>query len=236
MSALGYLVGVECAECRRRGHRCQAQMLDGEEALCLRCADGEECGWARAQRLETPARLRETPDADAALQVRVTKADREAGRAMARAERERMQAPETRKAMLADAARLSAAEMVEKWGIKSQTAAGMRTIAARRRGPEERDPRAGGYDPERLRQVLERVAAHYGVPPEALGRGMRGSAGRVNGPRRAVAMRVMQVVCGVSYAQLGVFFGVSRYRVRDYIARASAHDLAPVAERLACEH
>lgn len=236
MSALGYLVGMECAECRRRGHRCQAQMLDGEEALCLRCANGEECAWARAQRMETPARLRDGEDRDAALRPLITKADREAGRAMARAERERMRAPETRREIMADAARLSAAELVEKWGIRSQAAGGMRTAAAQRRGPAQRDPHAGGYDPERLRQVLKRVADHYGVMPETLLRGMRGSAGRLNGPRRAVAMRAMQLVCGASYAQLGVFFGVSRFRVRDYIARASAHDVAPVVERLACEH
>ena len=74
MSALGKLIGVECAECRRKGHHCQAQMwrdneqwsVDSEQAkqepVCLRCADGEVCCWETARSLETPERLREPFD------------------------------------------------------------------------------------------------------------------------------------------------------------------------------
>jgi hypothetical protein len=43
MSAMGKLIGVECAECRRQGHHCQAQIFVEDEPLCMRCADGEAC-------------------------------------------------------------------------------------------------------------------------------------------------------------------------------------------------
>ncbi len=42
MSACASLIGLECAECRRKGHHCQAEII-GDEALCMRCADGEPC-------------------------------------------------------------------------------------------------------------------------------------------------------------------------------------------------
>lgn len=62
MSALASLIGVECAECRRRGHHCQAQMWSDGEPMCLRCADGEPCYAVTAAKLETPARMRESED------------------------------------------------------------------------------------------------------------------------------------------------------------------------------
>jgi hypothetical protein len=40
---MGKLIGVECVECRRKGHHCQAQIVVEDEPLCLRCADGEAC-------------------------------------------------------------------------------------------------------------------------------------------------------------------------------------------------
>jgi len=43
VSAMGKLIGVECVECRRKGHHCQAQIVVEDEPLCLRCADGEAC-------------------------------------------------------------------------------------------------------------------------------------------------------------------------------------------------
>lgn len=64
MSALASLIGVECAECRRHGHHCQAQMWSDGEAMCLRCADGEPCYAVTAAKLETPARMRESDDCD----------------------------------------------------------------------------------------------------------------------------------------------------------------------------
>jgi hypothetical protein len=74
MSALGKFVGVECAACRRRGHRCQAQIVApieivrhgaevvSEEPLCLRCADGEPCCFETAALRETPRWLEEDVD------------------------------------------------------------------------------------------------------------------------------------------------------------------------------
>jgi hypothetical protein len=60
MSALASLINVECVECRRKGHRCQAQMwvsVDDakSEPVCLRCADGEACCFETAQAVEAPA-------------------------------------------------------------------------------------------------------------------------------------------------------------------------------------
>jgi hypothetical protein len=43
MSALASLAGVECVECRKRGHHCQAQIWIDGEPLCLRCADDLPC-------------------------------------------------------------------------------------------------------------------------------------------------------------------------------------------------
>lgn len=68
MSVLGSLIGVNCAECRRRGHYCQAQIwMDGEgedlaggklefkTPLCLRCADGEVCVFEAVRAESAPA-------------------------------------------------------------------------------------------------------------------------------------------------------------------------------------
>jgi hypothetical protein len=49
MAVLAKLVGVGCAECARRGHRCQAQLWSDGRPLCLRCADGEPCIYLTAQ-------------------------------------------------------------------------------------------------------------------------------------------------------------------------------------------
>lgn len=74
MSALGSLIGIGCAACKRKGHYCQAQMweeceeLEGEtllkfrKPLCLRCADGELCIYVTAARIDTPERLLEEVD------------------------------------------------------------------------------------------------------------------------------------------------------------------------------
>ena len=43
MSIPGRLIGVECVSCRRKGHSCQAQMIDDGEPSCLRCANDEPC-------------------------------------------------------------------------------------------------------------------------------------------------------------------------------------------------
>ncbi len=45
------LRGVACVLCRELGHRCQAQMWDGDSPVCLACGDGEACV---AQRLPVP--------------------------------------------------------------------------------------------------------------------------------------------------------------------------------------
>ncbi len=50
------LIGVECVECRRKGHHCQAQMWDGQTPVCLRCADGEPCYRVTAEGLPSPER------------------------------------------------------------------------------------------------------------------------------------------------------------------------------------
>ncbi len=50
------LIGVECVECRRKGHHCQAQMWDGKKPVCLRCADGEPCYRVTAEGLPSPER------------------------------------------------------------------------------------------------------------------------------------------------------------------------------------
>ncbi len=72
MSALGKEIGVECAKCRRKGHHCQAQMVQeqlsdvsgqwSEEPVCMRCADGEPCCYETAAKLATPERMREETD------------------------------------------------------------------------------------------------------------------------------------------------------------------------------
>jgi hypothetical protein len=41
------------------GHHCQAQMWDGRNPLCLRCADGEPCYAVTAEALETPERMKD---------------------------------------------------------------------------------------------------------------------------------------------------------------------------------
>ena len=62
MSVMAKLAGVECAPCRRPGHPCQAQMIDGEP-MCLRCADGELCAFVTAETVfETPRRFIEGDD------------------------------------------------------------------------------------------------------------------------------------------------------------------------------
>jgi hypothetical protein len=62
MSALGNLIGVECAACRHVGHHCQAQIWDGDTPLCMRCADGEPCCFVTANNIETPRWLAEEFD------------------------------------------------------------------------------------------------------------------------------------------------------------------------------
>ncbi len=56
MAALASLAGLECAACRQKGHRCQAQMWDGDKPVCLRCADGERCCFETGAQLPTPER------------------------------------------------------------------------------------------------------------------------------------------------------------------------------------
>ncbi len=40
--------GTPCMECHGRGHFCEAQIVVGDEALCLDCADEVPCAIARA--------------------------------------------------------------------------------------------------------------------------------------------------------------------------------------------
>ena len=62
MSVMAKLKGIECAPCRRAGHGCQAQMIDGEP-MCLRCADQEPCCFVTAATaFETPRRFFEGDD------------------------------------------------------------------------------------------------------------------------------------------------------------------------------
>ncbi len=49
MSLMARLKGVSCVKCRRRGHHCQAQMMDGDTPVCLRCADDELCVFERVK-------------------------------------------------------------------------------------------------------------------------------------------------------------------------------------------
>lgn len=51
MPVMRSLMGVECAQCRAAGHRCQAQMWLEGRALCLRCADDEPCIFVTAAQL-----------------------------------------------------------------------------------------------------------------------------------------------------------------------------------------
>jgi hypothetical protein len=72
MSALAKLKNQRCAECWRRGHVCQAQIIATSarkgadelecELLCMRCADGELCCFETAKRLPCPSRM--TPEAE----------------------------------------------------------------------------------------------------------------------------------------------------------------------------
>jgi hypothetical protein len=69
MSALASLIGIGCADCKRKGHFCQAQMwehceetengvaLKFRKPLCLRCADGEPCYQETCVEIVTPERL-----------------------------------------------------------------------------------------------------------------------------------------------------------------------------------
>ena len=58
MSAMSKFIGIDCAPCRRAGHKCQAQMMTDAGPSCLRCANDEPCFAVTApQNFETPARM-----------------------------------------------------------------------------------------------------------------------------------------------------------------------------------
>ena len=58
MSAMSKFIGVDCAPCRRAGHKCQAQMMTDAGPSCLRCANGDACfAVTAAQNFETPKRM-----------------------------------------------------------------------------------------------------------------------------------------------------------------------------------
>lgn len=93
------LRGVWCADCWKRGHRCQAQIVaqrvnesaseqDGEEViqcvpLCMRCADGELCCFETAKALPAIKRLDEGVDLPIGVMPVVTESRMENSRRVA---------------------------------------------------------------------------------------------------------------------------------------------------------
>jgi hypothetical protein len=131
MSAMGKLIGVECAQCRRKGHHCQAQMLAAltihDEPLCLRCADGEPCCYETAQKMEMPEWLRERFDP-----CEIPPTSREDREMLARTRQEEHDGREAEKAsVVADLETMSCKEVAEKYGLRINVVLGLRLATDR---------------------------------------------------------------------------------------------------------
>jgi ssDNA-binding Zn-finger/Zn-ribbon topoisomerase 1 len=128
MSALGKLIGVECAECRHKGHHCQAQMWLENEPVCLRCADGELCCYETANRLETPERLREAVDVCEIPPIPREELDASRMRFLAE---DRLFSAEIAAEAKADLATMKVSEVAAKHGLSVRTVSGMKSAMAR---------------------------------------------------------------------------------------------------------
>jgi hypothetical protein len=122
MPALAKLFQVECARCREAGHRCQAQIVVEEIALCLRCADNEPCIYVTATAL-APVEI----NTDPCVIPEPTSEDRKAIREMPRLPSVHATAgsvagrikldPATRDAIIRDGKKLSAAQLADKYHL-----------------------------------------------------------------------------------------------------------------------
>ena len=142
MSAMAKLVGVECVECRRKGHGCQAQMFvekgtgsreQGTEKpvpLCLRCANEEPCCYETALAMETPRRLAE--EMDLCVVPSISREDRAMLGRIGRAEPEECDEA-TKAAALEDLKTMKCGAVAEKYGIRLRTVAGWKSRLTRDR-------------------------------------------------------------------------------------------------------
>ena len=116
---------VECARCRRAGHRCQAQIWIDSIPLCLRCADDGPCIFVTAARFEEP------PPIDLFAIPAPSREDLRAVRSMPRLRSvhatigiesaEQTVGPNKRAAILADIFSLTVAQIAEKYHLSKNT-------------------------------------------------------------------------------------------------------------------
>jgi hypothetical protein len=126
------LRGIECARCRKAGHRCQAQIWVENIPLCLRCADGEPCFFVTASKFAEPV----PAEADPCEIPEPTREDRKAIREWPRLpsmrpdpknDGHRKIGPELRAAIIADCHRLSAAQIARKYYIPKSIVVNIRS-------------------------------------------------------------------------------------------------------------
>lgn len=123
MPALAKLFQVECVRCREAGHRCQAQIVVDNAALCLRCADDEPCVYVTAAALADPVAESSDPCVIPALTKEDRKAIRELPRlpsihATAGSDGRRVKLdPAIRDRIIRDGKKLSAAQLANKYHL-----------------------------------------------------------------------------------------------------------------------
>ena len=149
MSALGKLIGVECAECRRKDLRLATMSFapveiageDGaaaliDEPMCLRCANGEPCCYVTAERRAPIERMAE--EVDLFVLPPMSRDERQAVRDEATAFVRDLDARrgEIRKLVLKDAETMTAREIAAKYNVSVNSVSGWMGRAARTRAQQ----------------------------------------------------------------------------------------------------
>jgi hypothetical protein len=131
MSALAKLIGVECVDCRERGHHCQAQLWEdrdgAQQGLCLRCADGEPCYRETAEYLVLPERS--WLELEDVLVPSITQDDCEFVRRIARNDGVNLKGPRDaakRKGMRDDLGAMTNEDLADKYQVEMRTVVGLR--------------------------------------------------------------------------------------------------------------
>jgi hypothetical protein len=254
MSILGKLVGVECSECRRKGHSCQAQLID-DEPLCLRCANDEPCYFVTAQEMATPQRYEDdrsdrclvpqlaersvTPRKHTMIVTRPKFTGREVYEI-------RMQLQGRSVEQVAKLRGLDAwmiEEIAADPNYNGNSAVGTASpdemsngderecLARKARKKRSSAPKSGAIKPE-ASVVMASLATYFGVGVEELCRVGRGR--RPEARRRAVAMHVVQVLAGISGKRVAEVFGVAACQVSmsKYIVKRERKVIREAAEVL----